>query len=111
MAGSFWNKLFGNENGLPGPKGIPDSVGRHLVTVLKKNPDWVWKLMAVVRSQEGKKGCFDVRVYESAQAITANVKVRDFLSLDNHPELILFEGWFDKNNHKADLTEKKGIAA
>jgi hypothetical protein len=40
---------------LPGPKEIPELVGRYMVLEDKKNPDWVWHLKGVVR-QVGKEG-------------------------------------------------------
>ncbi|MFH1169496.1 MAG: hypothetical protein V1691_02255, partial [Chloroflexota bacterium] len=34
---------------LPGPKEIPEMVGRYVVVNLKKEPDWVWSLRSVQR--------------------------------------------------------------
>ena len=85
---------------LPGPKGIPDTVGMHMVVELKKNPDWVWKLKGVVHPA-GKKKAFYCRVFEEGQVAQAGVKVKDWTSLDEHPELILWEGYFDKETHTA----------
>ncbi|MDA1000185.1 MAG: hypothetical protein O2807_06670 [bacterium] len=96
---------------MPRPHGIPDSVGRYLVTVLKKNPDWAWRLMAVVRPRAEKKGLFDVRVYDAAQARGKQIVIRDFNSFDAHPELTLFEGWLDKNTNRAEVTERTKTAA
>ena len=36
---------------LPGPKGIPEIIGRYLITELKQNPDQVWNFKAVLRPQ------------------------------------------------------------
>jgi hypothetical protein len=63
----------------------PQSVGSHMVVNEKKNPDWVWKLKGVVRPTE-KKTAFYCRVFDEAQAATAGVKVKDWSSLDEHPE-------------------------
>jgi hypothetical protein len=35
------------------------------------------------------------------------VTVKDYTSLDGHPELILYEGWFDKKSMKVQIEEKK----
>jgi len=92
---------------LPEPKEIPELVGRHLVTQMNKDPDWVWKLKSVVRKRPEDKGAFDVRVFDETLAAQKAVKVEDWTTLDEHPDLILFEGWFDKNSMKSELKEKK----
>jgi len=90
----------------PGPQDIPELVGRHLVVQKKKDPDWVWRLKAVVRKSPKGRKAFDVRVFDAA-AVSKKVKVKDYTSLDEHPDLILFEGWFDKESMTAELEEKK----
>ncbi len=110
MAGSWWSKLFGGDV-LPGPRGIPDHVGRHLVTRLNKNPDWVWKLVAVVRPRGEKRGCFDVRVFDHVKARNQSVVIRNYNALDGHPDLVLFEGWFDKETNEIQIAEKNMAAS
>lgn len=80
---------------LPGPKDIPELVGRHMVVQEKKDPDWVWALKGLVRPA-GKKKAFYCRVFNEAQTAQARVRVKDWTSLDGHPDLILWEGYFDK---------------
>jgi hypothetical protein len=36
-----------------------------------------------------------------------NVTVKDYNSLDEHPDLILYEGWFDKKSMKVQIKEKE----
>ncbi|OGP55182.1 MAG: hypothetical protein A2162_05280 [Deltaproteobacteria bacterium RBG_13_52_11b] len=97
----FWNRKQARdgEERLPGPKGIPGSVGSYMVVQMKKNPDWVWKLQGVVRPADKKKA-FYCRVFDASQAAQAGVKVKDWTSLEDHPELILWEGYFDKETNK-----------
>jgi len=94
----FWKKKKTEEEKLPGPKGIPDIVGRYLVVNEKKDPDWVWRLKGVVRPA-GKKKAFYCRVFDENQAVRAGIKVKDWTSLDGHPELIIWEGYFDKESN------------
>ena len=96
----FWKRkeTKEGEEKLPGPKGIPEMAGRHMVVQEKKNPDWVWKLKGVVRSA-GKKKAFYCRVFDEFQVAQAGVQVKDWTSLDGHPELILWEGYFDKETN------------
>ena len=96
----FWNRKPTKEGEikLPGPKGIPELAGRHMVVKENKNPDWVWQLKGVVRPA-GKKKTFYCRVFSEAQVAQAGIKVKDWTSLDDHPDLILWEGYFDKETN------------
>ncbi len=98
----FWKhkQLNGEQIDLPGPKGIPELAGRYMVVQEKKDPDWVWKLKGVVRPA-AKKKTFYCRVFDEAQVAQAGFKVKDWTSLDEHPELILWEGYFDKETNTA----------
>ncbi len=95
----FWKKSHDGQVKLPGPKDIPELVGRHMVVDMKKDPDWVWQLKAVIR-EVGKKEYY-CRVFDNAAANKANVQVKNWTSLDNHPELILWEGDFNEKTHEA----------
>jgi hypothetical protein len=89
------------------PKNIPEPVGRYLVVELGKNPDWVWHLKSAVRPRQEGKDAYDFRVFNEAKVSGKNVTVEDYTSLDEHPELILFEGWFDKKSMQVQIEEKK----
>lgn len=91
---------------LPKPKEMPEPVGRHLVVKLNKDPDWVWNLKVVLRPRADSKTTVDVRVFDETQAGSSGLHVRDYLSLDSHPHLILYEGWFDKQTGNIDIKEK-----
>ena len=101
MFWKFWElkKTKEGEVRLPGPQGVPQPVGSYLVVNEKKDPDWVWKLKGVVRPA-GKMKAFYCRVFDAAQAAQAGVKVKDWSSLDEHAELILWEGYFDKGTNE-----------
>ncbi len=98
----FWKRKETTEGGvkLSGPKEIPELAGRYMVVEDKKDPDWVWKLKGVVRPADKKKA-FYCRVFDEAQAAQAGVKVRNWTSLDGHADLILWEGYFDKDTNMA----------
>jgi hypothetical protein len=112
MSWNFWKKRpetadlsKEKEEKLSKPKDIPEAVGRSLVVDLGKEPDWVWKLKSVVRRQ-AEKNRYDVRVFDEIQAGAKGVRVRDYTTLDEHPDLILFEGWYDKKSHMAHIEER-----
>jgi hypothetical protein len=98
----FWKRKETKEGEvkLSGPVGIPELAGRYMVVQEKKNPDWVWGLKGVVRPG-GKNKTFYCRVFDESQVTQAGLKVKDWTSLDGHPELILWEGYFDKEMNTA----------
>ena len=98
----FWNRkqTVEGEVRLPGPKGIPEWAGRYMVVQDKANPDWAWKLKGVIRPATKAKTLY-CRVFDETQVAQAGLKIKDWTSLDGHPELILWEGCFDKDTNTA----------
>lgn len=109
MNWKFWSKKTttndrgGAGNKLSKPKEIPQMVGRHLVVSLGQDPDWVWGLKAAMRPKDGSKSAREIRVFNPVSAASQGVSVRDFTSLDAHPELVLFEGWFDSRTNQLEI--------
>jgi hypothetical protein len=87
-------------------KDLPDQIGMHLVAKLGKSPDWVWSLKAVERSNTATKNIIYFRIFDPGKAANARVAIKDYYSLDEHPELILFEGRMDKKLRKLQIEEK-----
>jgi hypothetical protein len=87
---------------LPGPKYMPDDVGRTLVVDHKQDPNWVWSLKAVLKPGP-EKDVFLVRVFDERTVSQLGMQVRDYHSLNEHSELILFGGWFNKKTHAAEI--------
>jgi hypothetical protein len=108
MSWKFWG---GNSSGvegqkLPGPKGMPNQVGRDLVVNKGENPDWVWGLKCVTRQKEGEDDSYDFRVFDQVDAATNGIAIKNYNSLDQSPELILFEGWYNQKTNKAEAVKK-----
>ncbi|MFH1003321.1 MAG: hypothetical protein V1780_04175 [Chloroflexota bacterium] len=112
----FWKKAPKAEAGtpaapeaekLPGPREIPEAIGRYLVTEKRQDPDWVWHLKAVLRkSPQNGKEAYDFRIFDAAKVAAQKIKVQDYNSLDGHPELVLFQGWFDRKSMRVTIVEK-----
>ena len=92
---------------LPGPKGMPEVVGRYLVVRLGQDPDWVWNLKSVSLPHPEQKEFFDVRIFDERHVVMKNLIVKNYAWLDSHPELILFEGWYNKKTMKAEVRAKE----
>jgi hypothetical protein len=111
MSWKFWEKetqteLHEKTVKLKGPGEIPEPVGRDLVVILGKDPDWVWNLKSVVRPRSGNEDCLDVRVFSAHDTDLKQVTVKNYTSLDEHPELILFDGWYNKKTREVHIAEK-----
>jgi hypothetical protein len=110
MSLRFWKKAENKEEELSRPKSIPESVGRHLVVKMHKDPDWVWSLKGVVKRRQADSNTkLDFRVFDEGDAASKGVRIKDYKTLDAHPELILFDGWFDKKTLQV-YAEEKGPA-
>jgi hypothetical protein len=106
MGWQFWKKTNASagENvaavtKLSRPKELPAAVGRELVVRFKQDPDWVWNLRCVMKPVEGEKHKFKVRIFSPRTISEKKIAVRDFHSLNDHPDVILYEAWFDKRNN------------
>ena len=106
----LWGKKSAKEEEkkekLPVPKEIPEPVRNHLVAERKMDPELVPFLKAVVRKSAKGERVQDIRVFDPAEAEAKKVQVKDYTSLDEHPDLIIYEGWFDEVLKKAELEEK-----
>lgn len=105
----FWKKKPITENS--GPTSVPALVGSHVVAEMQKNPvmsdHWV-KYKCIMRPhKEGNSTSFDIRVYDEWETDQKSVKVTNFASLDGYPELVQFEGWFDKSTKKVQLKARQ----
>ena len=81
-----------------GPKDIPGWVYIYLVTTLKVPPENLTGLRSVQKTGfvEGKPVTF-IRIYDPRASEEA-WQVKNFTSLDEHPDLILYEGYWEKGS-------------
>lgn len=110
MGWKFWQK---NETAavpsgdktqkLEKPRDLPPEVGRYLVVENGLDPDWVWSLKCVRKPRENSKSTFDIRIFSSGTLANHDVKARDYTSLDNHMDLVIFAGWYEKKTQNVQL--------
>jgi hypothetical protein len=112
MDWKFWRKRHLAIDGsnapkikMSGPKELPDALGIYLVTHEKRDPDWTWSLRCMLRRQPDKQSSYDFRVFNPIQEGIETIYIKDFSSLDHHPEFILFQGSYDKRTCKVELKE------
>ena len=85
------------------PREVNAAVGRDLVVKFHEDPDWVWKLKQVQQRSVQGEHVRDLRVYDPTMAAGRGVAVRNYKSLDEHPELILYHGWLNVRNNEVQL--------
>jgi hypothetical protein len=86
-----------------GPKDVPTWAYVYLVNTLKVTPENLIGLLSVqkVGFWEDKLVTF-IRIYKPS-AIEGALQVKKFASLDEHPELILYEGYWEKTSGRVLL--------
>jgi hypothetical protein len=98
---------------LPGPKDIPSLVKNYLVKNIKFDPDLVNVLRSVSRKKDisnPKSRTFYIRIFDEADAYANKVEIKNYLSLDDYPGLIILEGWYDESTSTVELTEKNRLS-
>jgi len=85
------------------PKDLPQAIGRHLVVDKGFDPDWVWNLKYVRKPHGESKGVYDIRVFNPLDAAKKDLKITGYESLNDHMDLVLISGRYDKNDEKAAL--------
>jgi hypothetical protein len=118
MRWDFWNKKNQKTGDVKPqkPKDLTTELGRKLVVEKKYDPDWVWSLKMVTKRLEGETLKFYYRVFDPLTLEGKNLKISAYSSLDDHPELVLFDGVYEKNSSKVEINdhlkmaEKKAVA-
>jgi hypothetical protein len=107
--------MFGHkksaEEKLPKPGDIPGLVQKHLLAQGKIDPELVPLLMAVVCPAGSEGATKNIRIFDASEALAKKVVVKDYVSLDEHPDLMIYEGSFDEASKQVNLQEKKTVSS
>jgi hypothetical protein len=104
-------KSVKEEEKLRGPEAIPELVQKYLVGERKMDPDLVKLLKAAMRKDTSQQGRLNIRVFDESEALAKKVQVKNYISLDEHQDLIAYEGWVDLESKQVELEEKKRISS
>jgi hypothetical protein len=89
-----------------GPKEIPSWVYYCLVSNLKVTPESLTSLRSVQKTGfRGGKPVVFIRIYDPGVSEEA-WRVKDFICLDQHPELVLYEGYWEKGSYQVFLERR-----
>ena len=109
MNWKFWKKESPNETAgaigpkLAKPKEVPEPVGRKMVTGLKLDPDLVWSLKYVSRPVGERRNASEFRIFNPETAHQKGIAVKNWTSLDDLPDLILYSGFYDKGANSIEI--------
>jgi hypothetical protein len=105
---AFWKKKSDSgEEKLSGPKVLPGIVQQYLIKEMKVEADFAPLLKSVAR-KNGTTG-FLIRIYDESDVMARKIEVKNFLSLDDKPEAIIYDGSYDEATKKVELVEKKKL--
>ena len=96
---------------LPGPRQIPGLVEKHLIAEYKMDANLARILKGVIRASSTGEGVFNIRVFDESEALAKKIRVKDYTSLDQHPDLTIYEGWFDEKSRRVKLEERKKVSS
>jgi hypothetical protein len=110
----FWSKKSVKDEDkkkLPGPGLIPGPVQKQLVGEYKMDPELVQLLKAVVRARQDDQRGVDFRVFDQSEAKAKGIDVLDYTTIDQHPDLVLYDGWFDQSTKELRMQERRQIVS
>jgi len=102
--------MFGSGNKLPGPREAPGLVQNYLVKEKNMDPELTRIFKVVIRKRDEGKKSFDIRVFDPEDATANKIEVKNYLSLDSAPNLVIYEGTYDEETKKVDLVQKNNLS-
>jgi hypothetical protein len=75
---------------------LSQAIGQQIVVRLGEDPDWVWSLKMACFNDTEAKHQLRFRIFDPAAS--KGVEIKNFDSLNDHPDLVLFSGLHDKNS-------------
>jgi hypothetical protein len=110
----FWGKKSVKQEArrekLSGPEAIPGVVQKYLVAERKMAPNLIKFVKAVVGNNPNGETGLNIRIFDESEVLAKKVEVKDYTSLDGHPDLIIYEGQFDEDSKRVKLEEKKKVS-
>jgi hypothetical protein len=98
----FWKRNDKDQKGakLSGPKDIPEIIKKYMAANPIVDAGSVPFLKMVVKGSEKGEKVNDVLIFDPSDAEAREIKVQNFDSLKENPDMIMAEGWFDESAKK-----------
>lgn len=97
----FWMK---KDDGKPAEVSgaMSRSIGNEWGKIPRSEEHWA-EYLAVMRPQGNGGDLFDVRIFDKWMVGERKVAVTDYSTLDDHPDLVLLAGWWNKKTKKGEI--------
>jgi hypothetical protein len=106
----FWKRNKDAQGAkLSGPRDIPESVKKFLVSNKMVDEETVPFLKAVIKNKENSDKAFDIRIFDPSDAEAREIKVQNYDTLNANPALIIAEGSYDDSQKKVELNSLRVI--
>ncbi|MCX7966671.1 MAG: hypothetical protein N2596_08615 [Syntrophorhabdaceae bacterium] len=103
----FWFKKSIEKKGkLSKPEELPSIVQNYLANEKKIDANIVTLLRMVKIKDDTEEGLFHIRIFDNSDALAKDIEVHNYRSLDDHPDLIIFEGVFNQKTKDVNLEQK-----
>jgi hypothetical protein len=104
----FWKKK--SEDGVieGPPKILPNIVQQCLITQKKVDPEYAPLFKSVSKKNGATK--FDIRIFDESDVAARKVVVKSYSDLNQHPELVIYEGSYDEAAKKVELVDKNKLS-
>lgn len=109
----FWKKVFWNNKRnekkvkLSKPEELPNVIQNYLVSEKKIGANIASLLRMVRLKDETEDELFHIRIFDNSEALAKEIQVQNYKSLDDHQDLIIYQGSFNQKTKKITLEEKK----
>jgi len=87
------------------PMDIPEVLQKQLQVKWSLDPEWTKFLKMATRPNGKGPKVQDFRIFDDSDAIARKIQVKDYTSLDEHPTVILYSGWFDEATKQCEIEE------
>jgi hypothetical protein len=103
--------MFGikKQEKLSGARRISGLVEKKLITEYKWDPALMGIINMVLQKNSKGERAYNYRIFDTSEVEARGLKIMDYTSLDENPDLVLYEGWYDDASKQIELIEKKKI--
>lgn len=103
----FWKKK--SEDGVieGPPKVLPNIVQQYLIKEMKVDPEYAPLFKSVSRKNGGTG--YNIRIFDESDVAARKVAVKSYSDLNEHLNLVIYEGSYDEPAKKVELVEKNKL--
>ena len=90
---------------LPAPRPIPEPVQKYLISEYKLESTLAQIFKMVMRRRPEHEKEFDIRVFDESACLAKKVIVKDYTTLEAHPDLVLYEGTYSEVSKQVEMKQ------